>query len=137
MELPDGVVIRDGVFCCCGPLHGRFARCVGSESPLAEKFGFKQHKPSRSWGSQSIETSPADFNFFLIDDDVIAARGKRPFTQAEVDDCGDCGHIHQARRYCQRHRALATWNVLTAAKVNFTMTRIDLIMAERGIDLTV
>ena len=134
--VPLDYVIRDGVVCCCGPLHGRFARCVGSASPFAESLGLASKRPKRVYFDRQSE-DPELFNFFLIDRGTVKGRGKQPFTQADIDGCADCGHIGEARRYCEAHRALARFNVLQAALTDYTMTTMDLVMAEHGIDLTV
>jgi hypothetical protein len=134
-------VIRDGVLCCCGPLHGKFARCVGSESPFAESLGLVSKRRNR----QSTPRQPKPklrSTAFSIADDVLKSRRRRiRITRQQIQDCPDCTTIHDAAWYCERHRELAVQNVLSASKTDPDLHRCGsllLLLAERyGVDLTV
>lgn len=142
VTLPDGTtinaVIRDGVLCACGPSHGVFAECVGSRSPAAELLGLSNtRRPATAVYRYSNDDDPAIWNFFLIGRDDVVGRGSRPFNNADIQECADCGFVGHARRYCDTHRALARFNVLEKAQSDDMMTTLHLMVAERGIDLTV
>lgn len=141
VDLGDGWVVRGGVLCGCGPRHGRFARCVGSESPMAEAMGLAG-KPSPARPAKRDRDSKHVYQtMWHVSNRTIRAKRKTiTFTVADTDACPDCIMIHQAPKYCDAHRELAIQNVLTKVASDAAASRCGsllLMVAERhGIDLT-
>ena len=118
------IVLRNGKVCACGPLHGKFSRCVGSASQDAAPA--PRPRPRRD--SPQARTAQ---EFFPL------PKRRLPVAvpQADIDACDKCGPFEQAFYYCERHRRQAIRNVLLAGRKSGGVISLHLMMAENGYDI--
>lgn len=116
------LLLRDGKFCGCGPQHGVFPRCVGSETqdksrPARRRVPRERRQPAEVWFP------------------VPAGRLPREVPADEVAACDDCGPYHEAFRYCVAHRRQAVRNVRLANRRRHDVTSLHLMLADHGFDI--
>lgn len=121
------VLIRDGHYCLCGDLHGRFARCVGSARPLDGRPG---ESPRRRERVSTTRGRDAQLYFPMPTRRLPAA-----INQAVIDSCDGCGPFAEAFYYCEAHRSEAIRKVLLASRKSDGVISLHLMLAERGYDI--
>jgi len=122
------VLIRDGHYCLCGDLHGRFARCVGSATTPG-----RPRTPSR----RSEPSAPGTFNQQVAQDYFPLPKRRLPkrIDQQVIDACDGCGPFEEAFYYCEAHRSQAVRNVLLAGRKSGGVISLHLMMADKGYDI--
>lgn len=124
------VLIRNGHYCLCGDLHGRFSRCVGSSTPVGVDRRAPHSPRKRSRGRRTFNDVAAQELFPLP-----KRRLPRAIDQAVIDACDGCGPFEEAFYYCETHRSQAIRNVLLAGRKNPGVISLHLAIAERGFDI--
>lgn len=122
------VLIRDGHYCLCGDLHGRFARCVGSAAA--------PDRP-RKTSAPRERSRPGTFNQQVAQEYFPLPKRRLPkrVPQAAIDACDGCGPFHEAFYYCETHRSQAVRNVLLAGRKSGGIISLHLMMADKGYDI--
>jgi hypothetical protein len=119
------VLIRDGRYCLCGDLHGRFKVCVGGE--FGPNGVGTAPKPRRD---RSVRPQPAS-DYFKLE----PRRLPRAIPAETIAACGECRPQGEAFWYCGEHRSQAVRNVLLASRRDSGITSLHMMMADKGLDI--